>query len=663
MTRRLRDLASARIATGLVGRAGELAVLLECLEEDGPRVLFVHGVGGIGKSSLLGAFAARARSAGAAVLEIDGCTTEPTERGFLGALGTVLGADVATVEDASERLAQAPLVVLIVDAAEHLHLLDAWLRGVLAPSLPEPARLVLASREPPVSAWGASPGWSWLFRAVALDVLGPPESTELLTRLGVPPDTAPRIAHLARGHPLALVLAASTLGEHPRLDAAEAAGPRVVEELMRLVLEDVQDPTTRRALEAASVVRRVSLANLGVLVSEAMPQDAYERLRALPFVAAGSDGLRIHEVVQHAVSEALRTADPPRHLALRRAAWRQLRSEVRSVGGRDLWRTTADALFLLENPVVREAFFPSGGSRYAVEPARPDDGAALRAIVARHESPEEARSIEEHWRRAPEGFFVARDPAGRVGGFYCRFEAELVPPGAAEVDPVFRAWIRHLQTDPLPRGQRALLVRRWLSLADGGAPGPVQAACWLDVKRSYMELRPQLRRVYLAVRELAPYAAVAKTLGIRPAPEVDADVDGRPMVTGLLDFGPGSVDGWLAQLIDAELGAGPGELLDVGAHELVLGARRVPLTPLELALMQVLQQREGRVVSRAVLLDEVWGATYDGASNVVDVMIRGLRRKLGAHAGWIETVRGVGYRLRTGPCGPEPALRRRTPPE
>jgi two-component system phosphate regulon response regulator PhoB len=51
-------------------------------------------------------------------------------------------------------------------------------------------------------------------------------------------------------------------------------------------------------------------------------------------------------------------------------------------------------------------------------------------------------------------------------------------------------------------------------------------------------------------------------------------------------------------------------------------------------------------VSRADLLLEVWGTSEDGDSNTVDVEIRSLRRKLGVVADRIETVRGVGYRLR-----------------
>ena len=59
-----------------------------------------------------------------------------------------------------------------------------------------------------------------------------------------------------------------------------------------------------------------------------------------------------------------------------------------------------------------------------------------------------------------------------------------------------------------------------------------------------------------------------------------------------------------------------------------------------------LREREGRPVSRESLLRDVWGYEWTGGSNVVEVAVSGLRRKLGDRAGALETVRGVGYRLR-----------------
>jgi DNA-binding response OmpR family regulator len=87
-------------------------------------------------------------------------------------------------------------------------------------------------------------------------------------------------------------------------------------------------------------------------------------------------------------------------------------------------------------------------------------------------------------------------------------------------------------------------------------------------------------------------------------------------------------------------------LLDSVSRELLLDGRRISLTPLEFAVMEYLQQRAGQAVTRVSLLENVWERSEIGGSNVVDVVIRALRRKLGDRASAIETVQGVGYRLR-----------------
>jgi len=68
--------------------------------------------------------------------------------------------------------------------------------------------------------------------------------------------------------------------------------------------------------------------------------------------------------------------------------------------------------------------------------------------------------------------------------------------------------------------------------------------------------------------------------------------------------------------------------------------------PSSSAWLNALAAHPAAPVSRADLLREVWGTGYDGGSNTVDAVIRSLRKKLGAVADRIETVRGVGYRLR-----------------
>ena len=76
-----------------------------------------------------------------------------------------------------------------------------------------------------------------------------------------------------------------------------------------------------------------------------------------------------------------------------------------------------------------------------------------------------------------------------------------------------------------------------------------------------------------------------------------------------------------------------------------MGDRSVELTAREFSLVDTLMRHLGQVLSRQQLLDHVWGYDLDPGSNVVDVYIRYLRQKLGDNV--IETVRGMGYRLRS----------------
>jgi len=86
--------------------------------------------------------------------------------------------------------------------------------------------------------------------------------------------------------------------------------------------------------------------------------------------------------------------------------------------------------------------------------------------------------------------------------------------------------------------------------------------------------------------------------------------------------------------------------LDVAGHRLFLKEEEVPLTATEFRLLTILLERRNRVQTRESLLTDVWRYSEDVDSRTVDTHIRRLRRKLGSEADRIETVVGVGYRLR-----------------
>ena len=476
------------------------------------------------------------------------------------------------------------------------------------PSLPDTARVVLASREPPVAGWLTTPELTGAVEVLNLGRLERSDALELLRREGVEESAASAVERLTQGHPLALRLAASAAREHPDIPVADAASPRVIDELSALYLDDVSDPVARRTLEATSVVRRMTVTLLAGMLSDVAPDDALDRLHDLPFGEVRGDGLTIHEAVQSAIARSLHASDPVRHRAYRRSAWRILRDEVRDAGPDDLWRYTADMLYLIENPVVREAFFPSGAQPLAVEPATGADLPSIEHIAERHDGPDGRRLMVAWWRHQPSAFSVVRDRDGRVIGFHCLLDHTSVMPPRVD-DPVVEGWWRHLQANPPPANQRVLGYRRWLDLEHGELPCATQAASWLDVKRTYMLLRPNLRRMFTVVHDPTPHLPVILKLGFRPLGEADgsATIDERTYTSVGLDFGPESVDGWLAALVAEELGIASDVEIDPEAHELRLNGEVVQLTPLEFGVVACLQRHDGRAVSRATLLDEVWG--------------------------------------------------------
>jgi DNA-binding response OmpR family regulator len=94
----------------------------------------------------------------------------------------------------------------------------------------------------------------------------------------------------------------------------------------------------------------------------------------------------------------------------------------------------------------------------------------------------------------------------------------------------------------------------------------------------------------------------------------------------------------------SRLTLGPLEI-DEAAHEARLDGEAVQLTPYEFKLLVTLAQNQGRVLTRDHLIREVQGGGVSVVERAIDTHVFGLRKKLGAAADLIETVRGVGYRI------------------
>jgi hypothetical protein len=411
-------------------------------------------------------------------------------------------------------------------------------------------------------------------------------------------------------------------GEMPEADAMS----QVVDALAGAFRAGL-DEDARHVLDAAAVPRRITRGVLAAMLGD-NADDALETLSRLAFVEATSEGLRLHDAVQSAIVERLRAVDPERFRRYRAAAWRHLHTETRGVSRHELARSTADLLFLIDNPFVREAMFPTTAHAHSVEPARIEDAHELRSLWHRYDPPEAAHALDLWLERAPGAVKAIRDRSGALVG--CSIVAEWcdIPASLERDDPITGAWARHAARDPLPNGQTTLVHRRALARDTGEGPSGPQAAAWLDVKRDYFRMRPQLGRLYTTLVDPTPFADAMAVLGFQPFPE-------------RVSIGDDSL-----HLAAIEFGITDRGFLDPADRTVDLGEQRMQLSPLEFGVLATLSERPGRAVTRAELIEHVWGTTYIGGSNVVDVVVRSLRQKLGPIANRVETARGVGYRLK-----------------
>ena len=601
MARTLAERLQAEARESFVGREAELDVLREALAAEVPpfAVAFVHGPGGVGKSRLLRALADQTPPEVSTVW-LDCSRVEPTARGFLRALATELDEDSPDPEPgwlAALMCVGGRKSLLVLDTYETFGLLDGWLRNEFLPLLPETALAAIAGRGAPSPAWRTTPGWTDLICEIELSGLAPKDARMMLARRGLDEGQAEKVLGFAHGHPLALELAAAALRARPDLQITHGPPPQVLGQLSAAFLSGL-DSGLAEAAEAACSVRRVTRPTLEALLNRQIEDRTIERLLDLPFTEATVEGLAFQDLFRDTVAADLARRDPDRQNAYRRRAWRFLTNGAQAAEALNLWQHTADLLFLFQNPYVREAFFPAGATEVSMEAAGPEARSEVMEIVA-GTTPAERELMASWWEHRRNAFYVARDGEGRVAGFYLLADARDLHPAVRAADPVIDRWYEHLDRNPLDKRERALFFRRWLTREVGEGPSPVQAACWLDVKRTYMELRPDLRRLYAAMNDVTTYAPTLAPLGFAPLQEADVEIGDSPLQSAILDFGEESVEGWLRGLIASELGVDPQDLRP-GAGEDVLPEGTVTIMFSDIADSTGLTERLGDHAFRAL---------------------------------------------------------------
>jgi len=445
-------------------------------------------------------------------------------------------------------------VLLCLDQFESFTISESWIRREFFPALPDTVLTVIASRQAPRPAWYTSAEWAGSFQMLEIGELSEPEARAMLESRSLDKKQVEQIQKFAKGYPLALELAAMLYQAQPNYRiSGELAPLEVVAQLTTSVLAGLP-AVEKEAVEAISTVHRANEPILCALLGLRDARDLFLKLRDLPFVSNLNLGISLHDVVRDAIAKDLSIRDPDRYRIYQTNAWRYYRAESRQADFRKLWSLTADLLFLIQSPVIRNAYFPEGGSDYTVQPALPSDADEIMDIARRHEPEVAAHSLDKWLRRHPEFFYVARTTDKQaIAGFEVFFSPSRADRQLLLNDPVTAIWQRHLDRHPVDEHESVLFFRRFLSRDHGDEPSPVQGTFWIDIKRVYMQMRPNLRRLYIALNHLAPCELACRSLGFVVLNECRVECGGLVYYTIMVDFGERSVDGWLVHLVREQL--------------------------------------------------------------------------------------------------------------
>ena len=409
----------------LAGRDAELRLLRQVTAPGGPVIAYVHGPAGIGKTALISALDACLEDEDIRRFHIAAGAVEPTPTAIVTALGRLRDHDARTGAELVAALASVKdITVVMVDDVDTWRLASSWLRTDLLPALPANTRFVLAGTVPPPPAWSIEYGQYFL--DIKLGALPRTESDAAVAAAGLSAEIAERIWLLSAGHPLGLRMAihAARTGS---LGTARDAG-----ELANSILHAIGDSNLRRAVEACAIVRRANRGLMSAILQteEPIPLSLLEAVEALPFATRDAEGIYVAEPVRRAIVDWMSGVEPERYQLWRKTAADWIVSRLRAAGPSGRWRHMADLLHLLEQPALRNAFFPPEEEAPPVEPARADDFDQIFEITELYNGPDERARIEVWAQRLPHRFPWPGDRRAKCWRSICLHARTIRIPGS-----------------------------------------------------------------------------------------------------------------------------------------------------------------------------------------------------------------------------------------
>lgn len=532
-----------------VGRTAELASFDALLDPSRPRcVLFVYGPGGIGKTTLLQQFRARARAAGRTPILVDGRDVDCSPEGFREALDRAItkqradAAGSAPTDDGLDR------TVLLLDGYERFGPLDGWIREEFLPSLVAGAVVVVAGRDPPSAPWRTDPGWRALVACHRLKELTHGESVELLQRAGVADDAlASHLAALGQGHPLTLALLADTAASGSVPDDL-AGAPDLVAALVAQIVGDVPSEAHATGLAICAHAWIVTEDLLRVAIGDRAPE-IWAWLETRPFVNRGPNGLYAHDLVGDVLDADFRRRSPEAYARVNRNVHLHAIAALRRSDAteRQLW--ACQKLYLHRRSPFTVAFWTlrTRGSA-AVVAGHPDDHPGVLQVIERFEGRESAALAERWLDTQPENLAVVRSPDG-IAGFIFQV-VYPTDPWLCHADPIVRAVLEEVaRTSPVRPGEQITVGRFLAGAADHQRDGYAVLAGSVTSIIDWA-IRP-LAWSFVAALDADYWGPRFRYLGFTT--EFAVEFAGRVYTVYGIDWRPMPIEAWLELMSEREI--------------------------------------------------------------------------------------------------------------
>ncbi len=565
VTSRLADRLAAARRSSFVGREAELDLFREAVAsaELPFQVLYLHGPGGVGKTSLLREFDHCCEQEGLAFYYFDGRDIEPSADALSHALEEAGG------NSSDADFAAGGRRVIAIDTYETLVTVDPWLRDAFLPRMPADVMFVLAGREPPPPEWRSDPGWQTLFRALPLRNLSRAEAETYLERREVPAGQQQAVLDFTHGHPLALSLVADLFAQGRAIQFQAENAPDIVRTLLQQFVQKVPGPAHRTALEACALLRLTTEGLLAQMLDMPDAHELFEWLRGLSSVDSGQQGLFPHDLAREALVADLRWRNPDWYAELHRRARNYYLQRVQQTKAAEQQRALIDLIFLhRDNEAVRPFFEllrqagdaqreSVGVSGAATDVAREAEVPDILAMVERHEGNESAE-LAGRWLSAQrENALVFRDSEGCTAGFMLMLSLDRATHEEIDADPATRAAWQYLASyGPLRPTERATLFRFWMAREAYQAVSGIQGLAFVEAVRHYLTT-PGLAVTFFPCAEPDFWAPMFAYADLARLPEADFEIGGRRYGVYGHDWRRVPPMTWLDLLAEREIATGP----------------------------------------------------------------------------------------------------------